>query len=180
MRKVRETCSEEVAASRMRVSKTPEKALQDLMRYAARAERSSGDALRLMRRWGIDETARQQILKKLQQQHFIDDERFAQAYVREKLHLAGWGIHKIRMGLRLKGIDKAIIERVLDFSAQDKQENEQRLSELLTRKRRSLKEDCVYKIKDKLIRYGMSRGYEYESVREVVAEILRDELNDAE
>ena len=47
------------------------------MRYAARAERSSGDALRLMRRWGIGEVDRRQILEKLQRQHFIDDERFA-------------------------------------------------------------------------------------------------------
>ena len=159
--------------SRQRV-KTPDKALQDLMRYAARAERSSGDALRLMRRWGIGEVDRRQILEKLQRQHFIDDERFAEAYVREKTRLAGWGIHKIRAGLRMKGIAPALIERVTQVLSDQRPDNKQRLAELLARKRRSLKEADVYKVKDKLIRFGISRGFDYEDVADVVQQILQD------
>ena len=154
--------------------KTPDKALQDLMRYAARAERSSGDALRLMRRWGIGEVDRRQILEKLQRQHFIDDERFAEAYVREKTRLAGWGIHKIRAGLRMKGIAPALIERVTQVLSDQRPDNKQRLAELLARKRRSLKEADVYKVKDKLIRFGMSRGFDYEDVADVVQQVLQD------
>ena len=159
--------------SRQRV-KTTDKALQDLMRYAARAERSSGDALRLMRRWGIGEVDRRQILEKLQRQHFIDDERFAEAYVREKTRLAGWGIHKIRAGLRMKGIAPALIERVTQVLSDQRPDNKQRLAELLARKRRSLKEADVYKVKDKLIRFGMSRGFDYEDVADVVQQVLQD------
>ena len=159
--------------SRQRV-KTPDKALQDLTRYAARAERSSGDALRLMRRWGIGEVDRRQILEKLQRQHFIDDERFAEAYVREKTRLAGWGIHKIRAGLRMKGIAPALIERVTQVLSDQRPDNKQRLAELLARKRRSLKEVDVYKVKDKLIRFGMSRGFDYEDVADVVQQVLQD------
>ena len=159
--------------SRQRV-KTLDKALQDLMRYAARAERSSGDALRLMRRWGIGEVDRRQILEKLQRQHFIDDERFAEAYVREKTRLAGWGIHKIRAGLRMKGIAPALIERVTQVLSDQRPDNKQRLAELLARKRRSLKEADVYKVKDKLIRFGMSRGFDYEDVADVVQQVLQD------
>ena len=159
--------------SRQRV-KTPDKALQDLMRYAARAERSSGDALRLMRRWGIGEVDRRQILEKLQRQHFIDDERFAEAYVREKTRLAGWGIHKIRAGLRMKGIAPALIERVTQVLSDQRPDNKQRLAELLARKRRSLKEADVYKVKDKLIRFGISRGFDYEDVADVVQQVLQD------
>ena len=154
--------------------KPPDKALQDLMRYAARAERSSGDALRLMRRWGIGEVDRRQILEKLQRQHFIDDERFAEAYVREKTRLAGWGIHKIRAGLRMKGIAPALIERVTQVLSDQRPDNKQRLAELLARKRRSLKEADVYKVKDKLIRFGISRGFDYEDVADVVQQILQD------
>lgn len=159
--------------------KTPEKALQDLMRYAARAERSSGDALRLMRKWGIVEAERRQILEKLQRLHFIDDERFAQAYVREKTQLAGWGIHKIRSGLRLKGIAPAIIEKALAIVAEaDDTDATQRLYDLLQRKRRTLKETDLYKIKDKLFRFGVSRGYDYEDVIDTVAAIMKGEGRD--
>lgn len=156
--------------------KTPEKALQDLMRYAARAERSSGDALRLMRKWGIRESDRRQILDKLQQLHFIDDERFAQAYVREKTQLAGWGIHKIRAGLRLKGIAPPIIEKALAAVAETADTDAAtRLYDLLQRKRRSIKETDIYKIKDKLFRFGVSRGYDYEDVIEAVSAVIREE-----
>ena len=161
--------------SRQRV-KTPDTALEDLMGYAARAERSSGDALRLMRRWGIGEVDRRQILEKLQRQHFIDDERFAEAYVREKTRLAGWGIHKIRAGLRMKGIAPALIERVTQVLSDQRPDNKQRLAELLARKRRSLKEADVYKVKDKLIRFGMSRGFDYEDVADVVQQVLQDQI----
>ena len=117
---------------------------------------------------------RRQILEKLQRQHFIDDERFAEAYVREKTRLAGWGIHKIRAGLRMKGIAPALIERVTQVLSDQRPDNKQRLAELLARKRRSLKEADVYKVKDKLIRFGMSRGFDYEDVADVVQQVLQD------
>ena len=129
-----------------------------------------------MRRWGIGEVDRRQILEKLQRQHFIDDERFAEAYVREKTRLAGWGIHKIRAGLRMKGIAPALIERVTQVLSDQRPDNKQRLAELLARKRRSLKEADVYKVKDKLIRFGMSRGFDYEDVADVVQQVLQDQI----
>ena len=67
-----------------RKSKSAEQALSALMRYAAKAERSSGDAMRLMRRWNVPEQERAGVLERLVAMHFIDDERYARAYVREK------------------------------------------------------------------------------------------------
>ena len=87
---------EEEAGPHGKRAKSAEEALAGLMRYAARAERSSGDALRLMRRWNVPEADRERILHRLCESGFIDDRRFAAAYVREKSSLAGWGVHKIR------------------------------------------------------------------------------------
>jgi len=81
---------------RERRDKTPEQALAALMRLCARAEKSSGDALRLMRTWGVAEEARREVLRKLTAQGFIDDARYAGAFVRDKIRLAGWGARKIR------------------------------------------------------------------------------------
>lgn len=75
-------------------SKSPEQALSALMRLCARAEKCSGDALRLMRGWGVEPAAQQQVLRQLQQQRFIDDERYAAAFVREKMRLSGWAAAK--------------------------------------------------------------------------------------
>ena len=80
---------EEEAGPHGKRAKSAEEALAGLMRYAARAERSSGDALRLMRRWNVPEADRERILHRLCESGFIDDRRFAAAYVREKSSLAG-------------------------------------------------------------------------------------------
>ena len=72
-------------------TKTPEQSLQSLMRMCARSERSSGDALRLMKRWGVADEDARKVLQRLQNERFIDDSRFAEAFVRDKINLSGWG-----------------------------------------------------------------------------------------
>ena len=76
--------------------KTPEQALAALMRLCARAEKSQEDARRLMRGWGLAERDAEGVLAKLVRDCFIDDARYAGAFVREKLRLSGWGEYKIR------------------------------------------------------------------------------------
>ncbi len=91
--------------------KTPEQAMSSLMRLASRAEKSSGDARRLMRGWGIAAADAEKILAELVERRFIDDGRFAAAYTREKLRFSGWGAHKIRAALSAKGVARDVIDR---------------------------------------------------------------------
>ena len=75
-------------------AKTPEQALAALMRLCARAEKSQDDARRLMRGWGLAEREGEQVLARLVRDRFIDDGRYAEAFVRDKLRLSGWGEYK--------------------------------------------------------------------------------------
>ena len=81
------------AEIRKKRDKTPDEALAALMRLCARAEKSEGDARRLMRGWGVAEKDAEQVLGRLVRDRFIDDSRYAEAFVREKLRLSGWGIN---------------------------------------------------------------------------------------
>ena len=56
-------------------------ALSALMRLCSRAERSSGDAMRLMRQWSVAENEREGVLRRLVEMKFIDDSRYAEAFV---------------------------------------------------------------------------------------------------
>ena len=94
-------------------TKTPDEALASLMRLCARAEKSEGDARRLMRGWGLAERDAQQVLDRLLRDRFIDDNRYAEAFVREKLRLSGWGEYKIRTALQRKGVRKETIDAAL-------------------------------------------------------------------
>lgn len=152
-------------------TKTPEQALSALMRMAAKAERSSGDALRLMKNWGVEPADRIGVLQKLIDMKFIDDRRYAEAFVRDKLRFSGWGAYKIRAALRNKGIEAGIIDEAL--AQADGSTMTERLTAMLERKRRSVKYSTPYELKTKLLRYGASLGYDFETVADAVAEIIK-------
>ena len=143
------------------------------MRMCARSERSSGDALRLMKRWGVADDETRKVLTRLQAERFIDDRRFAEAFVRDKLNLSGWGAYKIKMSLRTKGVTREIIEEVVSqmIEATDMKE---RLEEIMQRKLRTLRYSSTYEAKTKLIRFAASRGYDIEEAIECASKILKD------
>lgn len=151
-------------------TKSPEEALTSLMRQCARAEKSSGDAMRLMSRWGVTSEHRAGVLQQLIAEKFIDDRRFAEAFVREKLNLSGWGARKIASSLKVKGISDGIVSEVL--SDLDRDSMEERLFAKIERKTRSVKYKDKYDFKSKLIRYGISLGYDYSMVLDSVSKII--------
>lgn len=158
---------------RERRAKTAAEALQSLMRLCARAEKSSGDAMRLMRTWGVAEAERQGVLDRLIAQRFIDDRRYAEAYVREKSQLSGWGERKIALQLRGKGVDKAIISEALKMLDSDNMRD--RLKERLQRKLRTTKAATEYDLRGKLLRNALSAGYDYDLAMEVIDDVLGEQ-----
>lgn len=153
--------------------KSPEQALQSLMTLCAKAERSSGDARRLMARWRVEASRREDVLQKLIADKFIDDARYAVAYMREKSRLNGWGAHKIRAMLVRKGIAKDVIDEAVGQI--DPEKSQDKLLELLHRKARTLPADEPRKLRDKLMRYGLGRGFGYEQVADCLHTILKND-----
>lgn len=164
----------EQKVGRTKRTKTAEQALQSLMRECARSERSSGDALRLMKRWGVADEDAQKVLARLLAERFIDDRRYAEAFVRDKLNLSGWGAYKIKSALRAKGVSKEIIDEVAAqmIEAADMCE---RLEEIMVRRLRTLKYSSPYDAKTKLIRFAASRGFDLDQAIECATKITRAE-----
>ena len=146
--------------------KTPEQALASLMRLCAKTERSSGDAMRLMRRWGVSDTDARRVLDRLVRDRFIDDRRYAEAFVREKMNLSGWGTYKIGATLRSKGISQTIITQAMEQL--DGADMHERLIALLAKRLRTLRAKSPFDARNKLLRYALSQGYDYATARECV------------
>ena len=160
------------AEIKKRRTKTPDEALAALMRLCARAEKSEADARRLMRGWGLAEQDAEQVLGRLVRDRFIDDSRYAEAFVREKLRLSGWGEYKIRTALQRKGIDRERIDAALRHT--DRPDMGERLRQQLVRKARTLRYTTPYELKTKLIRYGLSLGYDYDAVLETASAMVKE------
>ena len=155
-----------------RRAKTPDEALAALMRLCARAEKCEGDARRLMRGWGLAASDAEQVLARLVRERFIDDARYAEAFVREKMRLSGWGEYKIRAALQRKEIARETIDAAL--AATDRTGMADRLRTQLERKAKMLRVENRYELKTKLIRYGLALGYDYETVHETAAALVAD------
>lgn len=153
-------------------NKTADEALASLMRLCARAERSSGDALRLMQNWGVNKNEQQEVLQRLIKERFIDDRRYAEAFIREKCNLSAWGRYKIQSALKRKGIASDIIaEALAELNPTD---NKKRLQDRLQTKIKHIKYDTAYQLKTKLIRYALSLGFEMDEVMDSVNEIIKN------
>jgi regulatory protein len=143
------------------------------MRLCARSEKSSGDALRLMHTWQVPQAERQGVLDRLISDRFIDDSRYAEAYVREKSRMSGWGARKIAMQLRQKGVGREVISEAL--RQLDGDDELPRLVEKLRRKMRTTKYSSEYELRGKLLRYALSLGFDYDMAMRAVEESLAEQ-----
>ena len=154
-----------------RKSRSAEQALNALMRLCSRAEKSSGDAMRLMYTWGVPQAERQGVLDKLIEMRFVDDMRYAEAYTREKSQIAGWGPRKIAQHLYQKGISKDIVAKVLMLIEEDGAR--ETLERRLLRKLPTIKAANDFDLRGKLLRYALGLGYDYDLVVEVIDAVTK-------
>jgi len=117
-----------------------------------------------------DRAQAEEIVESLIADRFVDDARYAAFFAREKSSINGWGSVKIRYMLRSKGVSDACINAALQEVDTDKAES--RLRKLLAAKWKSLADDPQGKFK--LIKFALSRGYEYDQIASAVEETIRD------
>lgn len=143
----------------------PKKLLERYERQCARMEYCSGDIRRkALKALGGDAEAAEKIVASLVKDGFVDDRRYAGAFVREKSALQGWGEAKLRFMLAGKGIPREVIADAL--TEIDAEKASARLEKLLQAKARTLEGDPAFRLK--LLKFGLSRGYDYDSVDRLV------------
>lgn len=125
-------------------------------------------ARRLLKDEPNPEEKLQAMVDSLVEDGFVSDLRYSSAYAREKASISGWGPLKIRTALLSKRIERSVIDEALGEVDDDRAQ--EKLRKVLQNKWRSLSEDPQGKLK--LIRFALSRGYDYDSVRPVVEDIV--------
>lgn len=125
-------------------------------------------ARRLLKDEPNPEEKLQAMVDSLVEDGFVSDLRYSSAYAREKSSISGWGPLKIRTALLSKRIERSVIDEALGEVDDDRAQ--EKLRKVLQNKWRSLSDDPQGKLK--LIRFALSRGYDYDSVRPVVEDIV--------
>ena len=146
--------------------KTPAEALDSLRRQCARSEKCISDIRRTLYRWNISPEEHDKIIGSLLSDRFIDEQRYASAFVRDKVRFSKWGIRKISAALRAKGIPQDIIDQAIsEIVSSDMQD---KLLENIRRKSSHTQAKNRYDLRNKLIRYGLSQGYDLTEVLDAV------------
>ena len=114
--------------------------------------------------YNLTEEERTRILRHLVEEKYIDDRRYAEAFVRDKYRFNKWGRIKIAQGLRMKGIDSETISTAME--AIDEAEYLNILRDLIKAKRKSTRGKNDYEINSKLVRFATGRGFEYAAIRQ--------------
>lgn len=148
----------------MKKAITEQEAYLQLAALCAQAEHCQQEMRDKMRRWELDETAQNRIVARLVKERYIDDERYARAFVKEKIRYNKWGRRKVQQALWLKHIDSEIQQRVLDEI--DEKEYLDVLRPLLKQKRKSIKAESDYELNQKLLRFALSRGFGFDIIRQ--------------
>ena len=102
---------------------SPEKALQKLKHYCGYQERSHADVKHKLYSLGLHEKEVEQLISRLIEEEYLNEERFAVTYASGKSRNNGWGRIKIRHGLEQKGISKYCIPKALPYTPRSKQLN---------------------------------------------------------
>lgn len=124
----------------------------------------------------FDETTVEKTISFLKEYTFIDDLKFTKMYVKDRIR--NQGRNKIKYALTQKGVNKYLIDEV--FESLNKDEEEERAFLICEKKYLSIckREDDDFKIKNKLIRYMLGRGYEYDMARNIVSKIYLEYKGD--
>lgn len=146
-----------------------EQALGKLQSLCSRSEHCSFDMRRKMLQWGLGEDVQQRILDKLKKGRYVDDERFALAFVHDKVNYSKWGRRKVDQALMMRHISEDIRRKALGSIEEESYTDT--LLPLLRTKMKSIKAKSDYDMYCRLIRFGVGRGYEIDEIKECLQKL---------
>jgi regulatory protein len=146
--------------------------LLKLASFCAYQERTLKEVRQKLHEWEVDEGDAEPVIAELKQQSYLNEERFARAFAGGKFRVKKWGKLKIKQEMKLRGLSNELIQKGL--TEIDGDAYEEVLRDLLAKKAKSLRGEPLA-VKQKLVRFALSRGFESDIVWELLKTIGREE-----
>lgn len=145
--------------------------LQKAASYCAYQERTQDEVKQRLKKWNVWGDEADEIIAELISMNYLSEERFAKTYAGGKFRVKNWGRMKIRQELNRRGLSTYSIEKGMNEIGDD--DYVAGLRELLTKKRNLLSktETDPFKLKQKLARFALGKGYESELVWKELGEL---------
>lgn len=149
-------------------SYTFEEIKQKMLNYCVYQDRCHYEVEQKMRDFLLIPEAKDEILLYLIQERYLDEERFVRSYIRGKFYMKHWGRYKIQLNLKQKQISEKLISRCWDEI--DDNDYKKTIRSFIEKQQDSIKEANTFKKKNKIIKFLISKGFEYEVILDVMHE----------
>lgn len=145
--------------------------LQKAASYCAYQERTQEEVRQRLRKWNVWGDEADELIAELISMNYLSEERFAKTYAGGKFRMKNWGKMKIRQELNRRGLSTYSIEKGMNEIGDE--DYVAGLKELLTKKKDLLSktETDPFKLKQKLARFALGKGYEGELVWKELGEL---------
>ncbi|SEW13770.1 regulatory protein [Chitinophaga sp. YR573] len=143
-----------------------------LQHYCAYQERSHSEVKYKCLELGLRGEEVDEAIAALVSENFLNEERFARAFVGGKFRSKQWGRKKILAELKQRQVSAYCIKKGMEEI--DADDYEQALTTLATKKYESLRGEESFKRKYKVVQYLMQKGYEPELAQPIVEQIAKD------
>jgi regulatory protein len=140
-----------------------------VQRYCAYQERSHYEVREKLYSWGLYRNEVDAIMADLITEGFLNEERFARAYVSGKFRMKQWGRIKIKLKLKEKRVTDYCIRKGMEEIDED--EYLETLRALIDKKNAALNEPNEYIRYNKSSKFVIGKGYESQLVWEVIKEL---------
>lgn len=137
--------------------------------FCAYQERCHKEVKQKLSEWGIYGLEADELMVKLIELNYLNEERFAQAFAGGKFRVKQWGKMRIKQELKLRDVSEYCINKGLKEIEEDDYRNT--LNEVLEKKLSSLGKLKAPEAKNKAYKYALSRGFEPNLIWEILSEI---------
>lgn len=143
------------------------------LRYLARRSRSISEMRNYLKRKGFDESQIDGTIAWLEGKKYLNDQQFAESWVRNRQQLAPRGKRRLLMELYQKGIDRETAGKIVEKSATPDDEAEAAFQVVIARKNRFKGMESL-EIKRKIYNFLSYRGFSPDVAETVYKRFLKE------
>ena len=145
--------------------------LQKAASYCAYQERTQDEVRKRLQKWDVWGDEADELIAELISMNYLSEERFAKTYAGGKFRMKNWGKMKIKQELHRRGLSEYSIKEGMKEIPDESYSSG--LKELLAKKKEILgrTETDKFKLRQKLARFALGKGYESELVWKTIEDI---------
>ncbi len=137
-----------------------------LVNYCVYQDRCHYEVEQKMKEFLLIPEAKDEIFLYLIKENYLNEERFTRSYIRGKFYIKHWGRNKIRINLKQKGITEKLISKCMDeIDTDDYDKTLKKIYQEYFSRQKGLKD---YQKRSKTIQYLMTKGYEYQTILDLI------------